>query len=92
MEQFAVIDDELKSFSACLESLARMVVFTKLDLPIAQRAFSLCKQAFTNRGIKVIAVSSITGQGIEELKRAFYQLVREVKSTQKSAFAAGRQF
>ena len=69
--RFAAIDHELEEYGAGLAERPQIVVLNKIDLG---------RSAFESEDPRVLAVletSAATGEGIEELKRALFQLVPE---------------
>jgi GTPase len=71
--QFRTIDRELDEYGAGLESRPQVVVLNKLDLLPEPPAFELADERIQ----RVFAVSCVTGAGIEELRRALFELVPE---------------
>jgi GTPase len=71
LEQFEIIDHELRSFSPALGELPRVIVFTKGDLPQVSEAYQLSAHALRARGFSTHLISSLSGLGlgglIEEL-------------------------
>ena len=72
-EQFQTIDGELAEYGAGLEGRRQVVVLNKLDLLPEPPAFEL----EDDRVQRVFLVSCATGAGIEEFKRALFELVPE---------------
>jgi GTP-binding protein len=72
-EQFQTIDRELAEYGAGLEGRRQVVVLNKLDLLPDPPAFELEDE----RVQRVFLVSCVTGAGIEEFKRALFELVPE---------------
>jgi GTP-binding protein len=72
-EQFQTIDRELAEYGAGLEGRRQVVVLNKLDLLPDPPAFELEDE----RVQRVFLVSCATGAGIEEFKRALFELVPE---------------
>jgi GTP-binding protein len=70
VERFRTIDRELALYGAGLEERPQIVVLNKLDLVPESPPFPL-EDA---RILRVLGVSAVTGQGIEELKRALFEL------------------
>jgi GTPase len=68
-ERFAAIDRELGAYGAGLDALPQIVVLNKVDigpdasLPIDDR-----------RVLRVVRTSAVTGEGIDELERALFEL------------------
>lgn len=69
-EQFAALRSELESYGKGLENRPYLVVATKMDLAAALRNWESQKGLFAQRGIQVIAISALSGRGLEELGRA----------------------
>jgi GTPase len=69
-ERFATIDAELAAYGAGLELRPQAVVLNKLDLRVDEPAFDVEDE----RIVRVFRVSCATGAGIEELKRALFEL------------------
>src|SRR5256885_5522181 len=73
VDQFRMIDHELSEYGAGLESRPQVVLLNKLDLLPEPSSFEL----EDGRIRRVFTVSCATGAGIEELKRALFELVPE---------------
>ena len=71
--RFAAINRELETYGAGLDALPQVVVLNKIDL-IRPSAFT----ADDPRIVGVFAVSSATGEGIVEFKRALFNLVPQL--------------
>ncbi|HEY4977248.1 MAG TPA: GTPase ObgE [Gaiellaceae bacterium] len=69
LERFRLIDAELAAYGAGLDERSQIVVLNKIDLGAAP-AFELKDE----RIARVIALSCATGEGVDELKRALFQL------------------
>ena len=69
-ERFATIDAELAAYGAGLETRPQAVVLNKIDLRTESPAFHVEDE----RIVRVFQVSCATGAGIDELKRALFEL------------------
>jgi len=69
-ERFATIDAELAAYGAGLELRPQAVVLNKLDLLPGPAAFDVDDE----RVVRVFHVSCATGAGIDELRRALFEL------------------
>lgn len=67
VEAFKVVENELISHGAGLESKPVVVVATKVDMPDCQEALEALKAHAEARGLQFHAVSARTGEGIEPL-------------------------
>jgi GTP-binding protein len=69
-ERFAAIDHELAAYGAGLDERAQAIVLNKIDLRPDPPAF----EVEDDRIVRVFRVSCATGAGIDELKRALFEL------------------
>jgi len=69
-ERFATIDAELEAYGAGLETRSQAVVLNKIDLRADAPSFDVDDP----RIVRVFRVSCATGAGIDELKRALFEL------------------
>jgi GTP-binding protein len=72
--QFRSIDVELSAYGAGLERRPQVVVLNKIDLVPEPAAFEL---ADDERVLRTFRVSCATGEGIEEFRRALFELAPE---------------
>jgi GTPase len=72
-ERFASIGHELEAYGAGLESRPQAIVLNKIDLLPEPPAFDVRD----DRIVRVFRISCATGAGIEELRRALFELVPE---------------
>ena len=74
------VRDELRTYGAGLERLPELVVLSKRDLVAGERADELVAEWSDRMGdtvLGVLAVSSVDGAGIEQLRRAILEAVPE---------------
>jgi GTPase len=69
-ERFAIIDRELAAYGAGLETRPQAIVLNKIDLRADLPRFDV----EDGRIVRVFQVSCATGAGIEELRRALFEL------------------
>src|SRR5437667_4219472 len=69
-ERFAAIDRELAAYGAGLETRPQAIVLNKIDLRVDLSRFDVEDE----RVMRVFYVSCATGAGIEELRRALFEL------------------
>jgi GTP-binding protein len=70
-EQFRVVDHELEAYGAGLDALPKLVVLNKIDLLSEAPVFAVDDP----RVVRVFALSCATGEGVEEFRRALFELV-----------------
>ncbi len=76
LRDYDVILEELARFAPDLAARPQIVAMSKGDLPETREAFEGVKAQFAARGIKIRLISAATGEGLEQLARDLYQLVR----------------
>ncbi len=67
---FDVIVNELRSFSPELAAKPMLLVASKIDVAQDPERIRVLEELARSRGLAFFKISSVTGQGIEELKRA----------------------
>jgi len=72
-ERFYAVDGELAAYGAGLAEKLQLVVLNKIDLVDAVPAFEVDDE----RIVRVLATSCATGEGIDVLKRALFELCPE---------------
>jgi GTP-binding protein len=75
VNDFEIIMNELASFSEELPKKPMIVVATKLDAAQDQGRLETLRQLAHQRGLAFFEISSVTGQGLEELKFAMAERV-----------------
>lgn len=75
VEDFNIVMSELASFSAELAAKKMIVVATKIDAAQDPKRLSSLRALTRRRGLPFFKISSVTGEGIPELKRAMAELV-----------------
>jgi GTPase len=71
-DRFATIDQELAAYGSGLDRLPQIVVLNKLDI-----APDASFEAEDPRALRVVRTSAVTGQGIDELRNALFELCPE---------------
>jgi GTP-binding protein len=69
-DRFDAIDGELAAYGAGLDERPQIVVLNKIDLLSAAPAF----EPADPRVVRVVPTSTVTGEGIDDLKRALFEL------------------
>jgi GTPase len=77
-DAYATVRDELSAYGAGLDELPELVVLSKSDLlpqeRVAERVDAF-RERLGDRGLGVLAVSSATGAGLDELRRRILEAV-----------------
>ena len=87
-DDFRIVLEELKSFSPALAAKPMFVVATKIDSAQAPERIASLRRAAAELGLPYYEISSVTGEGIEELKYKMAQFLladadEEVKPEQQ---------
>ena len=67
LSQFEAIDTELRMFSEALAKRSRLLVISKGDLEVNQRAYELCQKEFRSKGLETVLISSVGNIGLSTL-------------------------
>ena len=76
VQDFEIIANELASFSPALPEKPCIVAGTKLDAMQDPRRMEALRQHSASRDLTFLAISSVTGQGVDALVRAMGERVR----------------
>lgn len=78
-DDYRALEKELKLYNPALLGKERVVAGNKIDLLEAQERAKEFKRCFAQEGVKAFAVSSLTGEGLDELINQLFQSVSRVK-------------
>lgn len=67
LTNFEMVTSELLAYASALAQKPQLVVATKMDIPSAKETWERFQPAIASRGLRVIAVSAVTGEGIGTL-------------------------
>ena len=67
VEDFDVVNKELRAFNTGLSRRPQVVALNKIDLPGAREKAGQLLKYFSDKGIKVFLISAVTGEGLKEL-------------------------
>jgi GTP-binding protein len=81
---YGVLRDELRLYNATLLKKPRLIAVTKLDLADGELRKKLRALRFHDR-VPVCLVSAVTGEGIPELLKALWKLLKKARSAQPVA-------
>jgi GTP-binding protein len=83
LADYRAIRKELKKFSPELAARPEIVALTKADLPDVKEAYPALKRRFSKSKIQLHLISAVTGEGVEEMNNALWQVVREMRAAKK---------
>ncbi|HKV85918.1 MAG TPA: GTPase ObgE [Ktedonobacterales bacterium] len=78
-EEFEAINHELAEYSPDLATRPQIVVLTKMDLLEAREKWPALRERAEARGLPVMAISSATREGVQELMNRTADRLREIK-------------
>ncbi|MGH8058783.1 MAG: GTPase ObgE [Candidatus Entotheonellia bacterium] len=67
VKNFDLVNQELAAYALELSRKPQVVAATKMDIPSAKYTFERFQPAIASRGLRVIAISAVTGEGLETL-------------------------
>ena len=71
MKDFSTINDELQRYHPSLATKDQVVVLNKIDLcAVSEAEIKRIARSFHDLGYECIAISALTGQGLDELRKA----------------------
>lgn len=80
VEAFELVNRELELYSQELAKKPQIVVANKIDVLSDKSLLDKLRSYFESRGYEFYAVSAVTGEGLEELKKALWKKYREVEN------------
>ena len=78
VQDFEIIQNELKSFGAALEKKPMIVAASKIDVANKEKLGKL-KRFCTRKKLKLYEISAVTGKGIDDLKYAMGERVKKLR-------------
>lgn len=84
LTHFETVNRELLAYEPQLAEKPQLVVATKMDVPLAKRAWERFQPAVAARGFRVLAISAVTGEGLGELLDEIYRALVPIRSAIQS--------
>jgi GTP-binding protein len=75
LRDYETINRELAFFDPALAERPQIVVLNKIDLPDVRRRRKQLAAPFARRGIPLLGMSAVTGEGVNELLEAVWKLL-----------------
>jgi GTPase len=86
-EDYRVLMGELESFSAALAEKPMLLVASKIDVAVEGHRLAALRGFAARNGTRVYEISSVTGQGIEELKWAAWAVLEKAPKASSIEFS-----
>jgi len=80
IEDFYKINDELYKYNEKLKEKKQIIVPNKIDLPESKEWLVKIKEEFEPKGYEIYPISAATGEGIEKLKYAMWEMINKTES------------
>jgi len=80
-QDYAILMKELESFSATMAIKPMLLVASKIDVAVEGHRLRALRSFAVASGMKLYEVSSVTGQGVEDLKWAAWRILETVPKT-----------
>lgn len=80
IQDFEVIERELKLYDPELAARPRLVAGNKVDMPGAAEKLELLRRGLEPKGYRVFGISAVTGEGVDELLRAIGEVVEHARA------------
>ena len=77
IDDFEKINHELEAYSPKLARRMQLVVANKMDLPDSEENLVKLKEYVQQKGYEIMAVSAVTGEGLQELMWKAYGMVQQ---------------
>jgi len=78
VEDYRVIMEELKSFSPVVASKPMLLVASRVDAAGSGERLTALREFCRARSMVLIEISSVTGQGLEQLKRQIWAMLEQI--------------
>jgi len=82
LENYKIIEDELSQYKIGLASRVQFIILNKIDLVDPDMVLEI-DQSFQKMGITTLCISTVTGEGIEELKESLSEVLDRITSANK---------
>lgn len=76
IEDFNIINNELKQYSEKLSKRKQIIVATKIDSMQTQEKYEELKQMAKENNIEIYKISSVTGEGLQELLNRIIEVLK----------------
>ncbi len=77
---YDAVNHELAAFDAALAAKPQIVVGTKLDVTEARERFTTVRAAFAARGVEILGISAVSGDGVRALLTRVADAVRRARA------------
>jgi GTP-binding protein len=78
LDDFELVDAELRAYSDELSEKARFLAINKIDLPEARDNLPYLREALEGRVERIFEISGVTGEGVPDLMAAVSERLRDI--------------
>ena len=90
VEDFNIINEELKKYSEKLSTRKQVIVANKIDVMQDDSLFKEVEKLAKDKGIEIFKISAATGEGIKELMQVISKLLKELPKEETIEFSEER--
>ena len=87
-QDYQTINRELGCFDATLLTRPQMAIVTKLDLPDTRVRLPEVQKFFANKGVDILGISAVTGEGVRNLIQRISHLLERIKKETQASLPA----
>jgi GTP-binding protein len=82
LRDYLALRRELELYDPALAERAEIVVLSKVDLPSTRTRLGALRASFARRKVELLAMSSVTGQGVTEVLEAAFRALASARRAQ----------
>ena len=86
VEDFNIINEELKKYSEKLSTRKQVIVANKIDVMQDDSLYQEVEKMAKEKGIEIFKISAATGEGIKELMQVISRLLKELQKEEPELF------
>ena len=83
LRDYLALRRELELYDASLAARIEIVALNKMDLPVTRKRLPALQRLFARRGIKLLPISAVTGQGLSQVLEAAYGALSKAQQEEK---------
>jgi len=85
LRDYQTLRHELALYDSALAGRTEVLVLNKLDLPDTRKKFTALKRLFARRGLRLLGISAVTGEGIAGLHAAVWSALEQARAAETAA-------
>jgi GTPase len=81
LSDYLALRKELESYDPAMAARQEIVVLNKIDLPDVRKKLPNLRKTFERRGLHLLALSAVTGEGVPEVLEAAWKTISATRGT-----------